>query len=429
MTKGIVTANKTRRLALLAALCSSIVAGPAQAFETVDTLIMPSTGYFPAYPQESPPGPTTFWVQGGVMRDSNPVRLSSGANAQAILGTDSKSDTITRYGIGVRHEQRIVGRQSLRLEARADQYNYARFKTLDHLAYAASATWLWELGNDLSGNLGYSTRRTMLDLAEVQALTNDLVVEQHIFGNAAYRLGPSFRIRGGFDRADMSLDNSVFAGDNTTLTAGLDYVTTLGNSLGVEYRQTTGDYVAPQIVGVVVVDNKYKEREIAGVASFTAGQTLRFGGRLGVTDRNHTVLNQRDFRGGTYRVTGEWLPGNKTSLAGAFYRQTRSIVDAAASYVLVRGVQFGPRWAPTQKLVFNLGFVRERREFLGEPAVIVLGAIPRDETLRVLRFGVGWEVQRHFELGLGWDKGSRSSNQVNRDFDYNALMVNLKVGF
>ena len=53
----------------------------------------------------------------------------------------------------------------------------------------------------------------------------------------------------------------------------------------------------------------------------------------------------------------------------------------------------------------------------------------RDETLRTLRLAAGWEIQRNLELSGGWDIGKRSSNVVGRDYDYHALMANLRWSF
>ena len=119
------------------------------------------------------------------------------------------------------------------------------------------------------------------------------------------------------------------------------------------------------------------------------------------------------------------MPGNKTSLALAFFREPRSIIDVAASHVLVTGASFGPSWAPTAKTVVSLRLLREEREFQGDPR-LALGIEPlRDETVDALRLGVGWEPQRHWQVGLAFDTGTRSSNVAGRDYDFNAITGNV----
>src|SRR4051812_17322175 len=113
---------------ILACLFALLVPASAMAFETVDTIVYPSRGLFPAYPSDVAPRPVEFYVQGGVMHDNNVARLSKSQNASAVLGSSQRSDDITRLGAGVRFDQRVLGRQTLRFEARGDQYWYNKYR-------------------------------------------------------------------------------------------------------------------------------------------------------------------------------------------------------------------------------------------------------------------------------------------------------------
>jgi len=108
----------TKAQAVLAA--SLMAPAVALAFETVDTLPWPSSGRFPAYASEASASPTDLWVQGGVMYDDNLLRLETGA----------LDDTVVRFGGGFRHAQRVIGRQTLVVDARADYYSFDRFDDL-----------------------------------------------------------------------------------------------------------------------------------------------------------------------------------------------------------------------------------------------------------------------------------------------------------
>ena len=129
------------------------------------------------------------------------------------------------------------------------------------------------------------------------------------------------------------------------------------------------------------------------------------------------------------RATVAWRPGNKTLLVLRVYREPRSIIDVAASHVLVEGVSFGPSWAPTAKLVFSASFINEQREYSGDPAAALELEPLRDETVRGVVLGAGWEVTRRHHVGLAWERGERTSNVLGRDYDYNTLMLNLRYVF
>jgi hypothetical protein len=123
-------------------------------------------------------------------------------------------------------------------------------------------------------------------------------------------------------------------------------------------------------------------------------------------------------------VTVDWLPGNKTILGFEAYRLPRSVVDIAASHVLLKGIAFGPRWALTNQVVLSARFVRERRTYEGDPALST-GATLRDELVTLMRFAVGWEPQRRWQAGVGLDRGERESNITGRDYQFTAVMGNL----
>lgn len=406
--------HRARTLGLL--LCLAAAPGAAGAFEAIDTLPWPSAGVFPAYPREDE-RPTGYWFQAGARREDNALRVATGA----------RSDTITRLGAGIRHEERIVGRQRVRLEARGDYYKYNRFTALDHFAYSALGNWLWEIGNQLSGTVLVGHDQRQADIAETRTDRFDRVRTTRAAATAGYLVTPRFRLRGGL--AGTRADRSAFRETEiraTSVTVGADYVSPLANTVGLEYRSTNGDVPTLEFVAPLsaFVSNGYRERELSLVATYALGAQLRAGVRLGRTWRDYDELSQRNFDSGTGGLTIDWLAGNKTILGFEAYREPRSVIDIAASHVLVRGVAFGPRWALTNQVVLSARVLRERRVFGGDPA-LAAGGILRDDLVNLLRFAVGWEPQRRWQIGLAVDRGERESNIAGRDYQLTAVMGNL----
>src|ERR1051325_1159087 len=87
----------------------------ALAFETVDAI-----------------PPHEVFLEAGQMYDTNILRRSAG----------TENENVFRFGGGGRLDQRIYGRQGLRLEGRADYYMFDNFDNLNHVAYNGAATWL-----------------------------------------------------------------------------------------------------------------------------------------------------------------------------------------------------------------------------------------------------------------------------------------------
>jgi hypothetical protein len=392
----------------------------AQAFDTVDTLIWPSDGRFPAYPPEEI-RPYALFMEAGTLWDSNVLRRDTGIEQESVL----------RFGVGGRADQRIAGRQRVRVEARGDQFVYDKFSELGHFAYAGAATWLWELGNDFAGTLGYARTHRLAALTETQRAVKRMVTTDDFYGTGAWRLGPHARLRGGLSYGRGVRDTP--GEDRVTLatrtgTVGADWVTNLGNAIGIEHRQSRGDAPVSTSIdpGGSFADNDYKERETSLVAVYLSGVTVRFTGRVGRTTRTYTDL-PNNFSGTTYRGGVEWLPGNKTIIAIEAYREPRAVIDIAASHVLTRGFAFGPSWAPTAHVVTSLRFLNEHREFVSaDPNVAPVGTL-LDETVRTIRLGIGWEPQRLLQVGLGLDRGNRESNTLGRNYNYWAAMANIRV--
>ena len=392
----------------------------ALAFETVDTMPWASGGRFPAYPPEEI-RPYEVFVEGGLMYDSNILRRNAGA----------EHEVVQRYGAGGRIDQRVVGRQRIHLEARGDVFLFDQFGDLDHFAYSGAGTWLWELGNDFSGAIGYARTHRLAALSEVQRAVKRMITTDDFFANGAWRLGPNTRLRGGYSYGrgvrDTPGEDQVSFGTRTVV-AGADYVTPLGNALGVEYRYTRGD--AP-ISGTIdpsgaFANNDYTEREAALVATYTSSATLRFNGRVGHTERTYTDL-PNNFSGTTYRAGVEWLPGTKTILAFEAYKEPRAVIDIDASHVLVRGLAFGPAWAPTAKLAFSLRLLSEHRVFVAADPNVAPVATLVEEDVHLARLGMAWEPVRLMQVGFGIDRGNRQSNTLGRDYNFTAFMANLRV--
>jgi hypothetical protein len=406
-----------------------VVPTAAIAFEAVDTLPYPSRSGFPAYPAE-PARPVSFFAQAGLMYDSNPFRLPSGLDPRAFL-RGSRDDTIMRVGIGAGYDQRIFGRQNLFLAARGEYYDFMRYSDMDHFAYRLNGEWRSEWGNELSTTFGADRSRRLVDPTEIRRPIANFVTADRFYGTGAYRFAADWRVRlaGETTRGERKgPGRDALELESSSLTAGIDYVTPLGNAFGVEARRADGEATLPEFITGIGFDTaEYTEREVSGTLSYRLGETLRVSGRLGRTNREYRTLTDRDFNGTTYRAAVEYLPGNKTILALDVYRAPQSIIDVAASHILATGTSFTMSWAPRVKLVFQGRVILERRQYSDAASIAADGAL--DETARIFRLGGGWEPRRFIELSAGIEYGERSTNVLFRDYDYVQLTLNAATRF
>jgi len=402
-----------------------VVPACAFAFDSVDVLFPASGGLYPAYPADTlggPGEPYSLWAQAGLMYDSNILRRPGGDN----------HDWVSRVGIGARYDQRIVGRQGLHLEGRVDGYVYDRFSAIDNVAYAGLAEWRWAAGNDFAGTFGVSRRRYQATLSELQAAVYDPITETDYAATARYAIGPHLGVRGGATYVDYERPARTAANIKTLVgTAGIDYVTAIGNAIGVEIAEARGNAPVDQLVDPlgIFVNNDFRQRDIAVVGTYLPAPTLRFAGRVGRTHREYTVLPGRDFTGPTWSLIGQWVVTPKTLLVAEASQHVSSVIEVGASHMVVKGFGVGPSWAPTAKLNFQARLLREHQVFEGDPNAI-LGVTPlRQEFVRAVRFGVYWEYTRRIHYQLAFDHGERESNILGRDFHYNAGVAQVRFVF
>ena len=406
-----------------AALPAALALGPAPtlAFETVDTLRWPSAGLFaPAYPGD-PLAPWGIFAYGGTMYDSNVLRTTTGETA----------DWISRVGIGGRYTARVYGRQSIALDAYGEYRTYDQLDEYNHFAYGLRGQWLWELGNRLAGAATVSRTQRLGDLGETRGRAKEIITADRFDLTGGYRFHPDWRLTGGIGATRVANDSRAVETTNTFGTrAGIEYVSPLGNAVGLELRYAEGDAPVDDLLGVgSFPGNEYEENEVALTLTYALGETLRVRGRIGYTERTYTQFPASNFSGTTGRAGVDWRVGPKTLFTLEAYRIPDSVIDVDALYVDLRGFGMGIHWAPTYKVVLSARGLSERRVFRGDVLAASTGLPQRDETARVLRFGLGWEPERRWQFASALDFGTRDSNLLGRDYDYTAVTVNLRYTF
>jgi Putative beta-barrel porin 2 len=401
-----------------AAILLALAPLPALGFDTVDTLPFPSEGRFPAWPGD-PERPWTVSAYGGAMYDSNPFRVATG----------EISDWITRLGAGGRMLQRVMGRQRLLLEGFGEYHDYADFNEIDHFAYGLRGDWIWELGNQTDGVVRYTRSKRLADLGELSSLERTMITEERALANAGYRFTPNWRMLLGVDAARDKRDNDDIGWLNSTAVFGnLTYRTPLGNEIGGEVRAEQGEARVEVPVGadeVTLIDD-YDQVEVAATLNYALGAQFRVGGRMGYLERSYETIANRDFDGVSYRLSADWVPTQKLVFTVEAFRFPDSLADITATHVVNEGASIGVRWAATFKLVFTARYVDEDLRYSGDLDALRLGIAERKDTVRTWRFGVGWEPQRHWQLGLGLDYGERESNVPLNDYDYYQAMLNVR---
>jgi hypothetical protein len=411
-----------RSIARLAGLLLLMpLAAFAQNFDAVDGLFPSSAGQFYAYPTDPIP-PYELWAQFGMDYDTNILRQTTGDN----------SEVLSRASVGGRWDGRVVGRQGLHLAGRVDGYVYNKFSDLDNVGYSGLGEWRWELGNDLAGAIGASTRRWQASLSEIQRAQYDPITENRLYANGRWAIGPHLGLRGGADWAGYHRPSRGLSDTQTAmLTAGVDWITNLGNTIGLEVRDSHGNAPVNALVDPTGLfgNNDFHQTDVAIVGTWLISPSLRFAGNIGRTNRTYTEITDRDFNGPTYRAALHWAPLAKVYMDFEASKHVSSIIDVGASHVVVQGVSFGPGWALTAKTNITARFIHQHLNYAADAASIIAGEPLREEIVRTFRLGTYWEYTRQVHVTAAWEQGERESNQLGRNFHFNAYMANIRYIF
>ena len=393
----------------------------ASAFEAVDALTPSSSGRFLAYPSE-PLTPYELWAQAGIQYDTNALRRTTGDN----------NETLARLGVGGRWDQRVIGRQALHLIGQIDGFLYNKFSDLDNIGYFALGEWRYEVGNDLAGAIGLSRRKFQAALSQVQRATHDPITQQTYHANGRYLIGPHLGVRAGVEFTDYHRPTRVDSDTETIVgTAGVEYVSSLGNTLGLEVRQGQGDAPVTRLVDPqsLFTGNEFTQRDVAVVGSWVATPQIRLAGNIGRTTRTYTLLPGHDFSGSTWRLGAHWAVTPRTNFEFEHTKHVSSIIDVGAAHVVVKGYAFGPAWAVTAKTNLSARFLRQHLVYGGDPEEI-LGLEPqREEIVRSFRLGAYWEYTRKVHVTAAFENGNRESNILGRNYRFNAYTANVKYFF
>ena len=367
--------------------------------------------------------------------DDNVFRISSGLDPAAALGSSSKGDTYSTTSLGFNLDF-PVSRQRFQGGVTWNKTRYDRFTVLNGDGHQGQGIWVWQVGNDISGQLGYTETFGLASLANiqsgVQSSTPNFLTTQRAFFNAAYLLTPRWRLRGEAGRLKQS--NEVPERKvNDTSTDSVDltvsYVTPVSNQIGLGVRVDDGRLPNRELVAGELFDNSYRQQNVAAVTDWTLTGSSHLSARVGSVRRTYTQLPQRDFEGGTFNAAYDWKPTGKLTLIAAAQKGISTSEQINIGFVLVKGVALRPALRLTDKVNIAGAFEYSNREYRSDPA-LALGVVPnRTDRVRSAAVTASYRPIRTVTLQMALLHETRSSTAAFGDYAANVVSVTARIGF
>jgi exopolysaccharide biosynthesis operon protein EpsL len=376
-----------------------------------------------------------LFVAQTLTRDDNVFRISSGLDPAAALGSSSKGDTSSTTSLGFNLDV-PVSRQRFQGGVTWNKTRYDRFTVLNWDGHQGQGIWLWQVGNDISGKLGYTETLSLGWLANVQSgvqsSTPNFLTTRRAFLNAAYMLTPRWRLRGEAGRLKQSNEvpeRKVNDASTDSVDLTVSYVMPVDNQIGLGTRVEESRLPNRQFVAGDLFDNSYRQQSVAAVTDWTLTGSSRVSARVGSVRRSYTQLPQRDFEGSTFRAAYDWTPTGKLMLTATAQKDISTIEQVNIGLVLVKGVALRPALRLTDKVNLAGAFEYSNREYRSDP-VLVLGIVPnRTDRVRSAAVTVSYRPIRTVTLQMALLHETRSSTAAFGDYVANVVSVTARIGF
>lgn len=372
-----------------------------------------------------------LFVAESVTSDSNVFRIAKERDAQAFLGTPKRSDTYTTTTLGFNLDV-PVSRQRFQLGSTWNQTRYNRFSDLNYLSRDSRATWLWQAGNDWSGQLGYIETDTLASFSNIQGRTANPLTTRKAYGNAAYLLTPSWQLLAGVAQTEQRNSNAVRREndiDLQTIDLGVNYITRADNKFGVALRQDEGRYPNRQLIGGFLVDNQYTQRGVGLVADWTISAKSHLKARIDRVQRDYEQLTQRNYDGTIYNATYDWQATAKVKLSALAQKDISSGEDLQTSFVLIKGGALRASYDMSEKINVSANVAYNTRDYLGDPGLALGTAGERIDKVHLLNAMVSYRPMRSLTLQLSGQRETRSSNIPLGDYTANIVNFNARLAF
>jgi exopolysaccharide biosynthesis operon protein EpsL len=335
----------------------------------------------------------TLFAEEKGTHDDNVFRISKDADPATVIGSSSKGDTYRTTSLGF-NLNAPVSRQRFQAGYTWNDNRYNQFNDLDNQGHDARATWLWQLGNDLSGQLGYTEISAMASFAFTQSRALDRLKTRQALFNATYLLTPRWQLQAGvrgLEQTNGDPQRQIYDVNIRYTDVTLSYVTPANTSVGLSARTEDGRFPNPGTTAAgATVDNAYGQDSLGIVADWTLSGASHVSARADRVSRRYAHVPEQNFDGNIARAQYDWKPTGKFSLAAVAQRDIYPYLDIGSSFVLVRGGTLRPTLSLTEKIDVSGVFEYSIRDFLGNPGLA--SGVPAGRTEyapRRLRFRIG----------------------------------------
>jgi len=372
-----------------------------------------------------------IFVEERITNDDNLFRISKSVDPVAAIGSPSKSDTYRSTLVGLSLDV-PVSRQRFQVGYTWSDNRYNRFSDIDYTGRDARAIWMWQLGNNLNGQLGYTETLSLASFDYIQARTPDLLKTRQDFLNATYFVAPRWRVQTGINALEQGNSDPVRHLDDVNIFSSdltVSYVTPVDTSVGLSTRVEDGRFPNREFVTGSLLDNTYRQYSAGAIIDWTITGMSHVIARADHVSRHYGHLPQSDFEGYTANAEYDWKPTNKFTLPVLVRREISAFQDTQSNFALVKGVTLRPTLSISEKIDVSWAVDHSSWYYLGNQGLVSGGVAGRIDQVRSSTVTASYRPSRTIALMLSAQRESRSSNTPLVDYSSNVISVTARITF
>lgn len=366
------------------------------------------------------------YVAARIEHDSNVLRYSDAAEAQALRGDPQRADTYQTYTAGAALRY-TLSLQRFYLGAEARRTRYQDFEDLDHNGGEWGAGWDWRIGTPWSGRLRYKFTRDQesfngRDLADPGDLrTRDLEATAGVDITPRWRVETSLRsLRSRYSAAlsqDLDLDE-----DRSGL--ALVYKRGFFSRAALAVEHSRGRYPEREASSGLI--DRFDQTELRTELGYTPSGLSNFEARLGHTERDNGGLAARDFSDATGLLAYTRTFSGKSFARAELFRRLYNVEEFDANFVRQDGLALSLDWQLSSFLTLIAKGEWIGEDYLGTP-VLVTGARRHDQ-VDSASLKLRWKPFFWLSLSPELRHEARDSNRADRRYTSNiaAFTVELR---
>jgi exopolysaccharide biosynthesis operon protein EpsL len=379
-----------------------------------------------------------LFAQERVTYDDNVFRIARGIDPHPITGSQSKSDVYTTTSLGLNLHV-PYSRQMFDAGWAWNIVRFNKFDDLDFTGHEGRAAWLWQLGNDLSGQVGYTDTKAQAAFAGLGARIFDPITTRTGYANAIYNLTPSWRLNGGASETQQrhQVDLRKLNDANIrTRNVGLGYVTSAGNQFGVLARREEGEYPNRAFIpGFTIVDNTYTQNGAGVFTEYQLTGQSHLSVRAERIHRRYDNLPQRNFDATVGRIAHDWAYSGRLTMSTILRREVAPVDDLASNVALARGITLAPTYRLTDKATLLGTYDWARRRYLQDPGItttdpLLVATRPAgsEDRLWIATLGLAYRYSRTLTFLTTYSHEDRTATYNFGNYKANVVFVQARVG-